>query len=78
MIDEPFTGIEPIIIDKMTALLIEQKNAGKGILITDHYYRYTSKISDVAYMMKEGNCKELESEMELQPQLIEKGYLNNS
>lgn len=46
LLDEPFTGVEPNLIDILCKFIINQKNLGKGILITDHYYRYVTKIID--------------------------------
>ena len=50
ILDEPFTGIEPLIIQEMIDLILEQRQQKKGILITDQYYRYILKISDIVYM----------------------------
>jgi ABC-type multidrug transport system ATPase subunit len=75
LLDEPFTGIEPIIIEKMIELIKEQRNKGKGILITDHYYRYLLANSDRAYLMEQGYCKPIESNENLMIELKNKGYL---
>lgn len=77
MLDEPFTGIEPLYIEKMMGLISEQRSLGKGILITDHYYRYTSELSDYAYFMRDGYCQKLDEYRALGEQLREKGYLGN-
>ncbi len=60
LLDEPFTGIEPLYIEKMITLISEQRNLGKGILITDQYYRYTTQLSDYAFFMKIGVCQILD------------------
>ena len=75
LLDEPFTGIEPLIIEKMIDLISKQRDAGKGVLITDHYYRYISQISDLAYFMREGKCEKLDGSQNLEQQLRNKEYL---
>ena len=77
LLDEPFTGIEPLTLEKLIALISKQRDIGKGILITDHYYRYTSQLSDFAYLMKEGECQKLDEHMNLEKQLQAKGYSAN-
>ncbi len=77
LLDEPFTGIEPLYIEKMMTLIAEQSSLGKGILITDHYYRYTSELSDYAYFMKNGDCHKLDEQRTFAEQLREKGYLGS-
>ena len=57
LLDEPFTGVEPTLIDKICELLNYQKGNGKGILLTDHYYRYVTKLVDQAYLLKDGYVK---------------------
>lgn len=77
LLDEPFTGIEPLYIEKMMRLISEQSRLGKGILITDHYYRYTAQLSDYGYFMKNGECHKLDEQKTLAEQLREKGYLGS-
>ncbi|MDA3860800.1 MAG: ATP-binding cassette domain-containing protein, partial [Melioribacteraceae bacterium] len=52
LLDEPFSGIEPIMIEKIISLLLEAKSNNKGILITDHFYRYVKEINDISYILK--------------------------
>jgi lipopolysaccharide export system ATP-binding protein len=75
LLDEPFTGIEPKIIDRMIELISKQRDDGKGILITDHYHRYITKIVDSAYLLKNGNCKLIADRKCLDSELREQGYL---
>ncbi len=56
LLDEPFSGIEPIMIEKIITMLLKEKLANKGILITDHLYRYVKEINDISYVLKNGNC----------------------
>ena len=78
MLDEPFTGIEPLIIEKMIKLIRSERDDGTGILLTDQYYRYISQIADEAYLMKNGQCERLDPKVEFNGQLRERGYLSES
>ncbi|MGQ9672869.1 MAG: LPS export ABC transporter ATP-binding protein [Candidatus Aminicenantales bacterium] len=65
LLDEPFTGIDPLAIDDLQKLLLSLKAKGLGLLITDHSVRDTLKIADRAYIidkgkiLKEGKPEEL-------------------
>jgi len=54
MLDEPFSHLMPIQIEKITEL-IELEKSKKGFLITDHMFRYVTEISDYLYVLKD--CK---------------------
>ena len=55
LLDEPFTGIDPIAIADIQKLILHlKKEKGLGILITDHNVRETLKITDRAYIIHEG------------------------
>ncbi len=55
LLDEPFTGIDPIAIaDIQNIILSLRKQRKLGILITDHNVRETLKITDRAYIIHEG------------------------
>jgi ABC-type lipopolysaccharide export system ATPase subunit len=53
LLDEPFTHLNPLQIEKVRELLIEEKE-NKGILITDHMYRNVTEISDSLYVLSKG------------------------
>ena len=53
MLDEPFTHLSPIQIEKAKELLLEEKN-NKGLLITDHMYRQVFDICDDVYVLSNG------------------------
>ncbi len=74
LLDEPFTGIEPIIIEQMIELITEQRNIGKGILVTDHYHHYISQIVDSAYLLEDSKCKLIDNVDSLEVKLQEGGY----
>jgi len=54
MLDEPFTHIMPVHIEKMKDIMMLEK-LKKGFLITDHLYRQTIDICDTVYVLN--NCK---------------------
>lgn len=70
LLDEPYNGLSPIMIDKINKLVIENSNK-KGIIITDHNYENVIKISSKLILMKEGKAFHLKDKNEL----IDKGYL---
>jgi len=53
MLDEPFTHLNPIQIEKVKELLLEEKE-NKGLLITDHMYRHIVDICDHLYVLVDG------------------------
>jgi lipopolysaccharide export system ATP-binding protein len=54
LLDEPFSGIDPIKVEGIQKIIYELKNKGLGVLITDHNVRETLSITDHAYIMCEG------------------------
>ena len=54
LLDEPFTGIDPIVREEIQNLILRLKKRGIGILITDHNVRETLEITERAYIMYEG------------------------
>jgi lipopolysaccharide export system ATP-binding protein len=54
LLDEPLAGIDPIAIDDIRKLIIQMKNKGIGILITDHNVREALDLIDRAYIIHEG------------------------
>ena len=54
LLDEPFTGIDPISVQELQHLMRSLKERGIGILITDHNVRETLEITDRAYIMYDG------------------------
>ncbi len=54
LLDEPFTGIDPIVVSDIQQIIFELKNKGYGVLITDHNVRETLEITDRAYIMHQG------------------------
>jgi lipopolysaccharide export system ATP-binding protein len=54
LLDEPFTGIDPIAIGDIQEIVARLKERGIGVLITDHNVRETLKITDRAYIVHDG------------------------
>ena len=54
LLDEPFSGIDPITVFEAQGMIRELKQRGLGILLTDHNVRETLEITDRAYIMAEG------------------------
>jgi lipopolysaccharide export system ATP-binding protein len=54
LLDEPFTGIDPIAREDIQAIVLDLKKKGLGVLITDHNVRETLEITDRAYIMCDG------------------------
>lgn len=54
LLDEPFTGIDPLTIKELQKILLILKRRGIGMVISDHNVRDTFKIADRAYIIDEG------------------------
>jgi lipopolysaccharide export system ATP-binding protein len=54
LLDEPFTGIDPIEVHTIQQLVADLKARGIGVLITDHSVRETLATTDRAYIVKDG------------------------
>jgi lipopolysaccharide export system ATP-binding protein len=55
LLDEPFAGIDPIAVIDIQKIIGHLKSRGIGILITDHNVRETLKITDRAYILRDGH-----------------------
>lgn len=54
MLDEPFSGVDPISVSEVMTIIRQLKDSGIGIFLTDHNVRETLKIVDRAYLLYEG------------------------
>lgn len=54
LLDEPFTGIDPVTIESIQQIIKELKARGISILITDHQVRETLQITDRSYVVIRG------------------------
>lgn len=65
LLDEPFTGIDPIAIGDIQEIVARLRERGIGILITDHNVRETLAITDRAYILYDGKILVSGTAMEL-------------
>ena len=54
LLDEPFSGIDPIAVQDIQSIVASLRDKGLGLLITDHNVRETLSITDRSYIMSEG------------------------
>jgi lipopolysaccharide export system ATP-binding protein len=54
LLDEPFTGIDPVTIASIQKIIRDLRTQGIAILITDHQVRETLQITDRSYVIREG------------------------
>jgi lipopolysaccharide export system ATP-binding protein len=80
LLDEPFTGIDPLAIADLQELILSLRARGLGLLITDHSVRETLKITDRAYIidkgriLKEGTPEDLVASFEVQQSYLGEGF----
>ena len=54
LMDEPFSGVDPISVSEVQKIVLGLKEKGIGVLITDHNVRETLRIVDRAYLLHDG------------------------
>ena len=76
LLDEPFSGVDPIVVHDIQEIIKRLRDAGLGILITDHNVRETLSCVDKAYLMADGKvCVEGTSEYLINSEEARKIYL---
>lgn len=76
LLDEPFAGIDPISVIDIKQIILQLKNRGIGVLITDHNVRETLDICERAYIVNEGSIlAEGEPKALLQNKTVKTVYL---
>jgi len=70
ILDEPFSYLSPILVDKIIKKVQEEK-VNKAILITDHLYKHVLDISDELYLIQNGCTRKIKEKEEL----VQFGYL---
>lgn len=79
LLDEPFTGIDPLAILDLQEIIQALKDKGLGLLITDHSVRETLKITDRAYIIEKGKIlKEGTSQDIVVSDEVRKSYLGEN
>jgi ABC-type multidrug transport system ATPase subunit len=72
LLDEPFTGLTPVYIEKIKDLISAIKSR-KGIIISDHMYRHVTDLADRLYLLTNGQTYQVSDHKEL----VSRGYLSD-
>ncbi|MDA0990599.1 MAG: LPS export ABC transporter ATP-binding protein [Verrucomicrobia bacterium] len=76
MLDEPFSGVDPLAVSDIQNIVIGLKAMGLGVLITDHNVRETLAVVDRAYLLYEGKVlREGESDFLINDDMSRQLYL---
>jgi lipopolysaccharide export system ATP-binding protein len=79
LLDEPFAGIDPIVVEDIQYIVAKLKTKNIGILITDHNVQETLSIIDRAYLMFEGKILSQGTAEELAAnEMVRKVYLGQN
>ena len=79
LLDEPFTGIDPIAVFDIQQIMINLKRRGIGVLLTDHSVRETLSITDRSYIINNGKVLTSGTSQELiNSEVAKKFYLGES
>jgi len=54
LLDEPFSGIDPLTVLDIQKIIVRLKESGIGVLVTDHNVRETLQVTDRAYIINNG------------------------
>jgi len=74
LLDEPFTGVDPIAIGDIQDIVGQLRSKGIGIIITDHNVRETLAITDRAYIISDGRIRTAGSSSDLPNDPIAKQF----
>jgi lipopolysaccharide export system ATP-binding protein len=79
LLDEPFTGIDPVTIDGIQVIIRQLREAGISVLVTDHQVRETLEITSRSYVIRAGKvlCHGTPSEVTSNPE-ARKFYFGDS
>ena len=78
LLDEPFTGIDPVTIEELQVIIARLRNQGIGILITDHNVNATLSITDHNFILIDGEIIAEGNEAEIRANdLVRKHYLGH-
>jgi lipopolysaccharide export system ATP-binding protein len=59
LLDEPFSGVDPIEVLELQRIIFELKRSGIGVLLTDHNVRETLTVTDRAYIINHGRTSSI-------------------
>jgi lipopolysaccharide export system ATP-binding protein len=65
LLDEPFSGIDPLTVLDIQKIIVRLKDSGIGVLVTDHNVRETLQVTDRAYIINNGRIFRAGSPTEL-------------
>ena len=80
LLDEPFSGVDPISVAEVQKIVIDLKNKGIGVLITDHNVRETLSVVHRAYLvyngklLKEGTSEDLVNDPEVREKYLGENF----
>ncbi len=78
LLDEPFSGVDPIAVEEIKEIITELQKRGIGILLTDHNVRETLSITDRSYIIDDGKIlREGTSESLVADPMVRKAYLGD-
>ncbi len=76
LLDEPFSGIDPIAVAEVQEIIVELRERGIGVLLTDHNVRETLSVTDHSYIIFQGRILRHGTSAELiEDELVRKIYL---
>ena len=76
IIDEPSSGLAPVMVDEIVQILLGHRDQGIGIILVEQNVQQTLEITDRAYVLENGRVILTgESKKLLQEELIRKAYL---
>ncbi len=79
LLDEPFAGIDPLILNDIQGIIKQLKAKGLGIIISDHNVRETLSVCDTAYIINEGKIIEQGApEKIVQSEIVRSVYLGEN
>jgi lipopolysaccharide export system ATP-binding protein len=76
LLDGPFSGIDPIAVAEVQEIIVELRDRGIGVLLTDHNVRETLSVTDRSYIIFQGRILRHGTSSELiEDELVRKIYL---
>ncbi|AKC60224.1 LPS export ABC transporter ATP-binding protein [Blochmannia endosymbiont of Camponotus (Colobopsis) obliquus] len=79
LLDEPFSGIDPISITEIKGIIEKLRQSGLGIFITDHNVRETLNVCEYAYIVNKGTIIATGTPLEiLKNKIVQQTYLGNN
>ena len=78
LLDEPFAGVDPLAVSEIQKIMLELKNEGIGIIITDHNFREALEVSDRVYVLGGGTLLAEGAPSEIMSsEIVKKRYLGD-